>query len=160
MKWRIYFETVWGVMSISGIDEYILYIKLPDKTNTNNINSKFIDRNRFFKQLTKDFKDYFNGKEVNFNRYKILLKDYTEKEKQVLEIVRNIKRGETKSYKEVAETAGIRNGARFVGNVMAKNRTPIIVPCHRVIRSDGSVGEYAYGKEYKIKLLRLEGIRL
>lgn len=65
----------------------------------------------------------------------------TKFKEKVLEVVRNINKGQTLSYKEVAEKAGNKNASRAVGNIMAKNNDKS-VPCHRVIRSDGKIGEY------------------
>ncbi len=70
---------------------------------------------------------------------------YTEKQQRVLEVVRQIPSGSTWSYKEVALTAGLPNAFRFVGSVMAHNRFPLIVPCHRVVRSDEKIGNYSGG---------------
>ncbi|MFQ5872005.1 MAG: methylated-DNA--[protein]-cysteine S-methyltransferase, partial [Candidatus Geothermarchaeales archaeon] len=52
---------------------------------------------------------------------------------------------------------GLDRAARFVGNVMAANRFPLVVPCHRVVKANGSVGEYGYGSETKAEILRREG---
>jgi len=60
------------------------------------------------------------------------------------------------SYGELAMLAGIPRGGRFVGNTMAKNRFPVIIPCHRVIKSDGTPGTYTSGPERKIFLLNHE----
>lgn len=62
--------------------------------------------------------------------------------------------GETRSYGEIAEAAGTH--PRVVGNAMARNPTPLIVPCHRVVASDGSVGGFSPDPEIKISLLLLE----
>ena len=67
---------------------------------------------------------------------------------QVKAHVRTIKTGETQSYKEVAIAVGVPNGARAVAQVMAKNYDPT-VPCHRVIKSDGTPGGYNRGGEKK-----------
>ncbi|MBY8999810.1 MAG: MGMT family protein [Candidatus Heimdallarchaeota archaeon] len=69
--------------------------------------------------------------------------------------------GEVVSYGELGKRAGIPNGARFVGNVMAKNRFGPIVPCHRVILSNGRMGKFA-GREnhpMKRKMLTQEGAK-
>ncbi len=81
----------------------------------------------------------------------------TFKEK-VIEIVKKIPKGRTLSYKEVAKKAGNKNGARAVGNIMAKNQDKT-VPCHRVIKSDGKIGKYngLQGKS-KIEILKKEGV--
>ncbi len=76
---------------------------------------------------------------------------------RVLAVVKGIKIGSTLSYKEVAIKAGNAKAVRAVGTIMAKNFRPDI-PCHRVIKSDGTVGAYNRGgSEAKIKLLKKEG---
>ncbi len=74
---------------------------------------------------------------------------------RVLEIVRNIPKGQTLTYGQVAAQAGSPRAARVVGLIMSKNWDPAI-PCHRVVRADGSVGGYNRGRENKIKLLQEE----
>ena len=75
---------------------------------------------------------------------------------RVLNIVRSIPRGQTMAYKEVAALAGSPGAHRAVGSIMKSNYDPGI-PCHRVIRSDGTPGEYNRGNSKKIELLRREG---
>ncbi|UCH04049.1 MAG: MGMT family protein [Candidatus Thorarchaeota archaeon] len=80
----------------------------------------------------------------------------TEKQKRVMEETLRIPRGKTATYGEVAKRAGVPGGARFVGNVMATNRLGPIVPCHRVVASNG-MGGYGPGIGKKIEILTLEG---
>jgi methylated-DNA-[protein]-cysteine S-methyltransferase len=68
--------------------------------------------------------------------------------------------GRLTTYGRLAEQAGYPQAARAVGNTLNKNEHPVVVPCHRVVRSDGSVGGYAFGVEKKIELLRAEGIEI
>lgn len=75
---------------------------------------------------------------------------------RVRDAVRQIPRGETKSYGEVAAAIGYPGAARAVGTVMKNNFDPT-VPCHRVIRADGTLGGYNRGEERKRELLRKEG---
>ena len=76
---------------------------------------------------------------------------------KVLEVVRNIPQGKTMTYKEVAKKAGNMNASRAVGNFMKSNYDKT-VPCHRVIRSDGKIGDYNRGgQSAKIALLKKEG---
>lgn len=75
---------------------------------------------------------------------------------RVLKVVAKIPKGKTLSYKEVARRAGNPRAARAVGNIMNKNYDPK-VPCHRVIRSDGSIGGYRSGAKKKIQILKKEG---
>lgn len=79
-------------------------------------------------------------------------------QRRVLEEVRRIPRGAVRSYADVARAVGRPGAARAVGQVMASNPVPLFVPCHRVIRSDGRLGEYSGGgPEMKRRLLELEG---
>ena len=75
---------------------------------------------------------------------------------RVLEIVKTIPRGNTMSYADVAEAAGSPGAARAVGSLMKQNHNPS-VPCHRVIKSDGTVGGYAHGTNRKREILKKEG---
>jgi len=76
---------------------------------------------------------------------------------RVLEVVRKIPRGQTMTYTQVALATGVSKGAvRAVGSIMARNYDPT-VPCHRVVRSDGSVGNYNRGgPERKAEILKQE----
>jgi AraC family transcriptional regulator of adaptative response/methylated-DNA-[protein]-cysteine methyltransferase len=71
--------------------------------------------------------------------------------------LRNIPRGETRSYGDVARAIGRPRAMRAVGNACGTNPVPLVIPCHRVIAGDGSIGGYGGGVERKRKLLRMEG---
>ena len=75
---------------------------------------------------------------------------------KVLAIVRTIPRGKVLTYQEVARKAGKPLAARAVGSIMKKNYRED-VPCHRVIRSDGKIGNYNRGLKAKLSILKLEG---
>ncbi|MBF0517421.1 MAG: methylated-DNA--[protein]-cysteine S-methyltransferase [Nitrospirae bacterium] len=74
----------------------------------------------------------------------------------VYKALREIPYGATRSYKELAAAAASPNAARAVGQAMGRNPIPIILPCHRVIASDGSLGGYTGGVTIKEQLLALE----
>ena len=76
--------------------------------------------------------------------------------KRVLEVVASIPEGTTMSYAQVAEEAGSPGAYRAVGSIMKSNYDPTI-PCHRVIKSDGTLGEYNRGAEQKTIRLKKEG---
>jgi len=71
-------------------------------------------------------------------------------------MVRKIPKGKMLSYKEVAALAGNKNASRAVGSILKQNYNPQI-PCHRVIRSDGTLGEYNHGRKEKLRKLKAEG---
>ncbi|MGQ9703360.1 MAG: methylated-DNA--[protein]-cysteine S-methyltransferase [Actinomycetota bacterium] len=84
----------------------------------------------------------------------------TEFQRRVYRAVLSIPHGSTLSYQKVAEMAGYPRAARAVGNAMRRNPFPVIIPCHRVIRSYGSLGEYSGPTGMKERLLRQEGVRI
>ena len=102
---------------------------------------------------------YFEGKPVAFDQLKMDLSTFTPAEQKVLKTLAKIRRGQVVTYQELAEKAGFPKGARFVGNVMRKNRLPVLLPCHRVLRSGGGLGGYSLGLSWKKRLLELEGVR-
>lgn len=73
------------------------------------------------------------------------------------ELLRQIPAGKVTTYREMARALNTR-AWRAVGTAMAKNQQPIVIPCHRVIRSNGEIGEYALGAEKKAELLKGEGV--
>ena len=77
--------------------------------------------------------------------------------REVLEALSDVPYGETVSYKDLAVRTGNPGASRAVGTAMATNPLPIVVPCHRVLRSGGALGGYGGGIETKVWLLRLEG---
>ena len=76
----------------------------------------------------------------------------------VYNLVSNIPLGKIATYGQLASSLGNPRAARGIGKILNKNPCPIIVPCHRVVCSDGHIGGYMYGKERKISLLLNEGI--
>jgi methylated-DNA-[protein]-cysteine S-methyltransferase len=86
------------------------------------------------------------------------LSSFSEKEKKVYNELLKVNFGETISYKELSENAGIKSGARFAGNTMAKNYFPVFIPCHRVVNANGTVGNFSAGVETKRFLLQHEKV--
>lgn len=76
--------------------------------------------------------------------------------KKVYRVVLRIPLGEVRTYKWVAKKIGRPKAFRAVANILKKNPLPLIIPCHRVIRKNGSVGGYLWGKKFKERLLELE----
>lgn len=85
-------------------------------------------------------------------------KGLTDFEKKVLKAVSGIPRGQVRSYGWVSRAIGRPRSARAVGNALNKNPYAPSVPCHRVVKSDGSIGGYAGGVATKRRLLSAEGI--
>ena len=71
-----------------------------------------------------------------------------------------VPKGKVTTYGELAKAVGLKNGQRAIGMIMKKNPFPVIVPCHRVVKSDSKIGGYAYGEMVKFKMLTKEGIKI
>ena len=102
-------------------------------------------------------KRYASGERESFAGIRVSFEHLTDFQQRVMKIVRRIGYGKTMSYGQVAEKASAPRAARAVGTVMRKNRTPLIIPCHRVVSSCG-IGGYsaADGVSMKQRLLNLE----
>ena len=99
---------------------------------------------------------YFSGANVDFEDY-LDLEGASDFMVRAWKACRSIPKGEVRTYNWLAEQAGNGRAARAAGLAMARNRVPIIIPCHRVIGSDGSLHGYAGGLPLKQRLLEIEG---
>mgnify|MGYP001251547101 CR=1 FL=1 len=81
-------------------------------------------------------------------------------EKKIYKKLLQVPPGYVTTYGELAKAINLKNGQRVVGQIMKKNPFPVIVPCHRVVKSDGTVGGYAYGTDRKKYMLSKEGIKI
>jgi len=111
---------------------------------------------KFTESIVRDIELYFKGKKVDFKKYELKMDKFTPFERKVLETLRKLDFGEIITYKELARRAGYPKAFRAVGNVLHKNPWFIIVPCHRIIKSDGSLGGFALGTPIKKWLIEHE----
>ena len=81
-------------------------------------------------------------------------------EQRIYKKLLEVPKGKVTTYGELSKAVGIKNGQRYIGNVMNKNPYPVIVPCHRVVMSTGKIGGYAYGEHIKTKMLNDEGVSI
>tara|TARA_Y100000590_G_scaffold86055_1_gene96351 strand:+ start:4251 stop:4550 length:300 start_codon:yes stop_codon:yes gene_type:complete len=81
-------------------------------------------------------------------------------EEKIYRKLLEVPEGYVTTYGELAKAINLKNGQRIVGQIMKKNPFPVIVPCHRVIKSDGTIGGYAYGINRKKHMLSKEGIEI
>lgn len=113
---------------------------------------------RFVRQLVTRLQTYAAGGMVDFSDVPLDLSKLTEFQRRVVDECRRIAPGRTLTYAELAAKVGHPGAARAVGNTMAANRFPIVVPCHRVVGSAGSLGGFSApsGISLKQKMLELE----
>jgi len=162
------FLTAWGwavfVVDRKGLLIFVLpeerkedvLFKIRKELKYNNL----LEDNRGWESLIKKVKEYYTGKKVDFMDCQLDLDNYTNFQKKILQTVKKIPYGEIRSYKETAKAAGYPRAYRAVGNTMRNNPLPLIIPCHRVIKSDGGLGGFS-GKEgiaLKRKMIDLESV--
>ena len=101
---------------------------------------------------------YFSGQPCTIPWEWMDIAHWTPAQYEIYTVVAQIPFGQVRSYGEIARLAGRPKAARFVGNCMASNPFPLLVPCHRVIASSGGLGGFGGGLELKANLLKLEGV--
>jgi len=109
--------------------------------------------------LTSGISAFFRGEEIKFDLNMIALGRCPEFQRRVLLAEYGIPRGYVSTYGRIAEHLGIAGGARAVGNSLASNPFPIVIPCHRAVKHDGTLGGYQGGPRMKRKLLEMEGMK-
>ena len=108
--------------------------------------------------LQEELDRYFRGEPVTFADVEVDLSGFTEFERAVYRATRAIPFGKVATYGQIAKAIGRPNAPRAVGQALGKNPTSIVIPCHRVVASDGGLGGFTGGLHWKRKLLRLEGV--
>nr|WP_249419734.1 methylated-DNA--[protein]-cysteine S-methyltransferase [Rhabdothermincola salaria] len=111
-------------------------------------------------QACSELDEYFAGSRTSFDVAIDWARATSGFRSRVLHELALVPFGEVVSYAELAGRAGNPNAARAVGSAMATNPWPIVVPCHRVVRSGGALGQYGGGPDVKARLLALEGLTL
>lgn len=110
----------------------------------------------FSKLLFEELTDYLDGAKTNFSKIKMKINTTSNFKKKVYKSLIKVPYGKVISYKNLAETSGYPKAYQAVGQVLASNPLPIVVPCHRILKSDGTLGGYNGGLDMKKYLLNLE----
>jgi len=111
-------------------------------------------------ELGGRLQSFLAGEAVEFELALLALERYSEFQRKVLVAEHKIPRGWVSTYGRIAKSLGTPRAARAVGNALARNPFPIIIPCHRTIRADGRLGGYQGGLEMKRALLKVEGVEV
>ena len=144
------YDTEIGTIKISEKEGKIIGLVFSDSKKENEIERETDSIIKTYMQL----KEYLSGKRKSFDIEIEMMG--TEFQKKVWKELLNIPYGETRSYKDVATAIGNKKACRAVGNANNKNPIAIIVPCHRVVGSNGCMTGYAGGIDIKEKLLKIE----
>ncbi|MFZ2146611.1 MAG: methylated-DNA--[protein]-cysteine S-methyltransferase [Sedimentisphaerales bacterium] len=159
------FKTQWGYFGLAGTEYALCRTQLPgpkpEKIKSlllQSFHHPQLDKT-FFKTLQEQIAAYFEGVCVNFSRdVPLVLDGFSSFGISVLTACRTIELGQTISYSGLAEKSGRPSASRAVGSTLAKNPLPLLIPCHRVICSDGKLGGFSApgGITLKKKMLELE----
>lgn len=136
------------------------YVESIEFEKIDDVNECYFDSEAqyFLKKTREELLSYFDGKEVIFS-VPVDLEGYTQFQKNVWKAVCKISYGYTCSYGYIAQCIGKPTASRAVGQALKRNPLPIIIPCHRVISSDGSIGGFSGENYWKEILLSLEKAR-
>ena len=149
-------ETWLCEMVFVGDEHGISLLHLCTEKNKRNfaVSEDWIENSGFFKDEILQIKEYLAGERQNFDIK--LNPEGTEFQKKVWRRLCQIPYGKTAKYKEIALSIGNGDASRAVGMANGKNPIPLIIPCHRVVGSDGKLTGYAFGLGIKQKLISLE----
>ena len=158
----VVFDTPAGWMGILRSPHGLLRTSLPQSSPEEALRSlgaETVEATSYpeiFRGLAERFRLYFSGKRVAFPD-RLDTSTGTSFQWLVWETARHITYGETRSYSWIAQQMGKPKAMRAVGQALGRNPLPIIIPCHRVLASDGGLGGFTGGLDVKMQLLRMEG---
>ncbi|MEJ2627624.1 MAG: methylated-DNA--[protein]-cysteine S-methyltransferase [bacterium] len=154
-----FMETQFGTLLLASSEKGMKRIMLSGSNQLNRLRQEFgknqlRENKNFNENAAEQLRQYFQGKRKKFSLPLDL--EGTDFQKQVLRAVQEVPYGTTQSYKEIAQKIGNPRAVRAVGNANRTNPLPLIIPCHRIIGSDGSMTGYGGGIDLKRKLLEFE----
>ena len=155
------FTTEFGWVAIAGSERGLSRITLPQPNREKALEciaglaAQSVADSSFFGGLIPRLQGYFKGEKVDFPDA-LNLSNTTTFQQAVWQATRTIPYGETRAYGWVAKQIGQPHAGRAVGQALGRNPFPIVVPCHRIVSSDGTLGGFSNGLEMKRRLLALE----
>lgn len=163
IRWHT-FETPFGAMYVAATDHGLARISWQQPSHdafVQQMEERFSDRlvvhdPDALAETERQLREYFNGERARFD-LPVDLSSLSEFEQAVLQATARIPFGEVVAYSDLARRVGNPKASRAVGNALNHNPVAIVVPCHRVVRRDGSLGGYGGGVEFKKRLLGIEG---
>ena len=144
-----------GKIIIVGDDNGVAYLNFSDALKTD---EAWVRNDNFFNDVILQLDDYFAKKITDFTfKTQVIGTDF---QKQVYKYIMQIPYGRVASYTDIAKQLGDEKKVRAVANACGQNKNLIVMPCHRVIKKDGTVGGYTAGLDKKFFLMDLEEIKL
>jgi methylated-DNA-[protein]-cysteine S-methyltransferase len=152
-------QTKRGLASLGYVDRHGGVERLVEELSAD-LSPRIIEAPARLDEVRRELDEYFAGHRNAFDLRIDLALVRTPFSKRLLQATARIPFGETRTYRDMATAAGNPLAVRAAGNALGHNPIPIIVPCHRVLRTGGSLGGYTGGLDRKIRLLATEGIEL
>lgn len=155
ISWSFPVKTQAGIFCLNGTKHGLYQVLFPGKRKgSTRFTPTRCDKSHLVR--VKWLSQYFRNPNIPIEP-KMDLSGCTAFEMKVYRALCRVPPGKVISYSHLAKRAGFPGAARAVGTAMRKNRLPIMIPCHRVIRGDGSLGQYSRGLRWKRFLLKHEG---
>ena len=149
-----YFESPLGRLLLAGSEHRLMILGFPSGPQAKRPLAGWVSRDAPFDEAKRQLTDYFDGRRQGFN---LPLEPVgTAFQRRVWNALLEIPYGEIRSYKDIATATGNPKAALAIGGANARNPLAIVIPCHRVIGSDGKLTGYAGGLPAKRYLLELE----
>jgi methylated-DNA-[protein]-cysteine S-methyltransferase len=159
----VFFESSIGIISIASRNKKIIALDIHSK-NLYEVKKHLSalypgghESGQSFKTIKLLLDRYLKGEKVDFD-VDIDISGESQFTQKVLRELQKIPYGKVRSYLWIGKRMGHAMAARAVGQAVGRNPIPILIPCHRVIREDGSLGGFSLGEEIKKRLLFLEGV--
>lgn len=150
-----------GWLLLVGRNGCLIEIKMPRASRDEALGlvpAGSVEAAESFGELPERLRLYFEGHATDFSDVRVDFCRMGQFAEHVLKETMKVPFGKLVSYGALAAIAGSPGAARAVGNAMARNPVPFVVPCHRVVHGDGTLGGYGGGLDLKRKLLAMEGI--
>ncbi len=157
------FITRYGAGIVYAADHGVVKVEIPDLScnqTTAPVTLPEFESSETTVQVAHMLERYFQGECIDFSSIPVLFDAMTPFRRTVLKVIRTLGFGEICSYGDVAHMCGSPHAARAVGGALASNPVPIIIPCHRVVASDGRLTGFSApgGESTKKALLQMEGV--
>lgn len=158
-----HFLSPYGAGAVYATAQGVVKVEIPDVTQRETAHHSVLpefEPSEISAHAAQMLQRYFNGEHIDFSDIPVVLDDMTPFRQKILKELRNLRFGEVCSYGQLADACNYPHAARAVGGALASNPIPVIIPCHRVVASDGRLTGFSApgGEKTKYELLKMEGV--
>lgn len=149
-------RTQLGTFQIAATEKGLTQIAFPKRFRTARKRQRSQGAKKVLYSAKRVLRNFISGKNCRCDHVPIDWRCVSNFDRRVLTALKKVPPKEILSYSELAKRANVPHAARAVGNALNRNPIPIFIPCHRVVRKDGTLGGYSGGIHWKQTLLKLE----